>query len=206
LILVDDGSPDSTGEKVAALVAAAPERRRSIVHRENFGRGAAIVAGLCAARAPIAGYLDVDLEIAPRFLPQAVEQIESGTAEWIVARRSFEGRKRSAVRTGLTALSRWTIRRGVGLPVDDPQSGFKVFRRDSVLPFLDRVRDRRWFFDTELLHHGASAGVPIGELPVSYEKRHDASTVRVARDSWRHLVGLWRLHSERRRSRPGDAA
>lgn len=71
LIFVDDASPDDTPMIVDRLATGNPNRK-AVHHPVNRGRGAAVMTGLRAARGNVGGYLDIDLEVHTRYIPEAV--------------------------------------------------------------------------------------------------------------------------------------
>ena len=84
----------------------------------------------------------------------------------------------------------------------DTETGFKFFRRDRILPVLDKVHDQGWFWDTEVMIQGYLAGLRIIEIPALYERQTmKTSSVRIFRDSllqFRKLRQLSRIISESR--------
>ena len=87
IIFVDDGSQDGTREKVRDLA-----RQRAdvsyISFTRNFGKEAALLAGLRAAEGDYVVTMDVDLQDPPELLPQMLEAVRSGRCESVATRRS----------------------------------------------------------------------------------------------------------------------
>ena len=77
----------------------------------------------------------------------------------------------------------------------DHQCGFKAFNRADILPLLDKLRDMRWFWDTEIIVKAQRAGLKVTEFPVVWEEQQ-ATNVRISRDSQRMLSGILRLWLE----------
>jgi glycosyltransferase AglD len=91
---------------------------------------------------------------------------------------------------GYNALMRWWL----NVPLMDTEAGCKFFRRESILPILDRVVDQRWFWDTEIMVHAHAAGLRMIEIPALFERRADKiSSVKILRDSLRHFGNLVRF-------------
>lgn len=201
LVFVEDKSSDRTAAIVAELVAGRPERR-AVYHAANQGRGATVSEGFRLARGRIVGFLDIDLEVHCRFLPSVLAAIDAG-ADGATARRSYApGRNPvSRLRKFVSRAYRQLFRRCFDAPFDDPETGFKFFVRDRILPVLDRAEDRHWFWDSEIMVLAHHAGLRIVEVPCTFARRPDkASTVRLARDVWRHLVALWAFRGRLRRA------
>ncbi|MFH1572295.1 MAG: hypothetical protein ABIL09_30165, partial [Gemmatimonadota bacterium] len=66
-----------------------------------------------------------------------------------------------------------------------------------ILPVLDRVRDRGWFWDTEIMVRAHRSGLRIVEIPCVFQYRHEkSSTVRIGRDVYDYLANLRRYRRE----------
>jgi glycosyltransferase AglD len=208
VIFVDDVSRDRTRE----IIRSIQERHagvaiRVILHETNRGRGATVSDGFRLAQAPIVGYLDVDLEVHSRYIPSLVRAIEKG-ADVATVRRIYAFQAKSLDRyfmsRGYSYLVRWML----GVDLHDTETGYKFFRRTSLLPLLDEIKDPGWFWDTEVMVRAARRGLRIEEIPGAYIRRFDkTSTVRGLRDSVRYFAKLFEFRQELRRSAlPGKSA
>ena len=84
----------------------------------------------------------------------------------------------------------------IALPLADTETGFKLFRRDRILPVLDACEGRGWFWDTEVMVRAYHAGLRIEEIPALFVRRFDkASTVRPIHDTLDYLGKLWRFRA-----------
>ncbi len=174
IIFVDDVSRDRTREILHAIVAAHPQHQlRLILHEQNRGRGATVTDGFRAARGEICGYIDVDLEVHCRYIPSLVRAIEKG-ADIAVLRRIYAFQVRSLDRYFMSRGYSWLVRKLLQLPYRDTETGYKFFRRLSLLPLLDQVRDPGWFWDTEVMVRAERAGLRIVEVPGAYVRRFRA--------------------------------
>ena len=152
VIFVDDASRDRTPEILRGIVAAHPGLDlRLVLHEANRGRGATVTDGFRAARGEIAGYIDVDLEVHPRYIPSLVRAIEKGK-DIATVRRIYAFQPRSLDRYAMSRGYSLLVRLLLGLPFHDTETGYKFFRRERVLPLLDEVRDAGWFWTTEPWH------------------------------------------------------
>jgi glycosyltransferase involved in cell wall biosynthesis len=204
IIFVDDRSRDRTPELLRSLVTAHPDLElRLVLHEQNQGRGATVSEGFRAARGKITGYLDIDLEVHCRYIPALARAIEKG-ADIATIRRIYALQLGSLDRYFMSRGYSWLVRRLLKLPYFDTETGYKFFRRESVLPLLDEVEDRGWFWDTEFMARAHQRGLRVTELPGAYIRRSDkTSTVRGLRDSLSYFVQLLRfrrrLEQDRRR-------
>lgn len=203
IVFVDDCSRDRTPELLRRMVAGdATGRLRLVQHARNQGRGATVSDGFRAARGEIAGYVDVDLEVHCRYIPSLVRAIEKG-ADVATLRRVYLFRMRAIDREILSRGYSWLVRRLLGVPLLDTETGYKFFRRERLLPLLDSVRDPGWFWDTEIMVRALRAGLVIREVPGAFVRRFDkTSKVSGLRDSLDYFVKLWRFRRELGRAKP----
>lgn len=201
VVFVDDVSRDSTRAILQDIVAAHPDLDlRVILHDTNRGRGATVTDGFRAARGEIAGYLDVDLEVHSRYIPSLVQAIEKG-ADVATVRRIYALQVLSLDRYFMSRGYSFLVRHLLDVRVRDTETGFKFFRRETVLPLLDEIEDEGWFWDTEFMVRAERRGLRIVEVPGAYIRREDkVSTVRGLRDSVSYFRALLRF---RRRLRAG---
>lgn len=197
IIFVDDCSKDGTRRVIQEVVAAHPTvQTQVILHEKNKGRGGTVTDGFHAARSPITGYLDIDLEVHSRYIPSLVRAIERG-ADVAVVRRIYAFQLGSLDRYAMSRGYSWLVRHLLDVPFRDTESGYKFFRREALLPVLDSIEDPGWFWDTEFMTRAHLAGLKIAEVPGAYLRRYDKqSTVHGMRDSVRYFGRL--LHFRRR--------
>jgi dolichyl-phosphate beta-glucosyltransferase len=174
LLLVDDGSRDDTGARLAALAQQAPERIRTLSLGINRGKAEAVRQGLRAALAngaDVVGYFDADLSTPVSEVRRLLGILagDEEAAAVIGARISLLGSdiQRSHVRHYLGRVFATVASLILRARVYDTQCGAKIFRRSAALdaalaqPFLSR-----WAFDVELLGRmliGDASVAPIGE-------------------------------------------
>jgi glycosyltransferase AglD len=194
IIFVNDASGDRTSGIIDRILAANPDRNlRKIEHVNNVGRGGAVSDGIRAARGRFVGFIDVDLQVkACHILPclLALEQGYDVATAMRVYRFHFGSIHRQLLTRGYRALLRWRL----DVPLEDTETGCKFFRRERILPVLDRVLDQRWFWDTEIMVQAYLAGLRIIEIPALFDRCPDRQTsVRLVHDSLVHLRELRRF-------------
>jgi len=199
VIFVDDRSRDRTRAVIARIVEANPGRAlRVILHEHNVGRGGTVTDGLRAARGRLAGFIDIDLEVHARYILPCLLALEAG-ADVATAHRIYRFQWRSLDRYILSRGYFWLMRRMIDVPVGDTETGFKLFRRERILPVLDQCEDRGWFWDTEVMVRAHHAGLRIEEVPALFLRRFDKqSTVQPVRDTLDYLRKLWRFRATAR--------
>jgi len=196
IVFVDDVSRDRTREILRDIAANNPDVSLNVVlHEKNKGRGATVTDGFRAARGTIAGYIDVDLEVHPRYIPSLVRAIEKG-ADVAVVRRIYAFQLGHLDRYFMSRGYSWLVRKMLGTALRDTETGYKFFRREALLPVIDSIRDPAWFWDTEFMVRAERRGMRIAEIPGAYVRRPDkTSTVRGLRDS---VVYFFKLLAFRR--------
>jgi glycosyltransferase involved in cell wall biosynthesis len=189
VVVVDNGSIDDTAEVARTLGA-------TVVREDSPGYGAAVHAGVLAARSDLLAVMDGDGSFDPADLLPLVEEVRTGRADLATGRRR-------PVRRGVwpwharagNRVVLWWLRRRIGLPVRDI-APMRVCRRADLLA-LD-VRDRRFGYPVELLQKAQRAGWRITERDVAYHPRAAGTrskvsgsvrgTLRAARDFARVLT------------------
>lgn len=201
VIFIDDASRDETPAVIRRILAAHPARQLSAhFHASNVGRGGTVSEGIRLARAPLVGFIDIDLEVHARYLLPCLLALEQG-ADVVTALRIYRFEWRSLDRYILSRGYRWLQHRLLTVPVQDTETGFKLFRRDRILPVLDRCEDTGWFWDTEVMVRASEAGLRCVEVPALFLRRFDKqSTVRPLHDTMEYFA---RLRQFRRRLRRG---
>jgi len=177
VIVVDDNSPDGTGEVADALAVGEPRLR--VVHRPvKEGLGPAYVQGLSLGLA--LGFsrlvtMDADLSHDPADVPRLVEAVASGRADMAVGSRWTAGGG-----TRRWPLSRRVISRGgslyartvLGMSVRDATGGFKCFS-STVLNDIQvtNIRSSGYAFNIELTFRALRLGYRIEEVPIIFTER-----------------------------------
>ncbi len=191
VVFVDDCSRDGTRAVLERIVREHPGLPlRVLLHERNQGRGATVSDGFRAARGTVAGYLDIDLEVHAHYIAPVVRAVEQG-ADVATVRRLYFVRAGALLRHVLSRGYAWLVRRLLGTRLVDTESGFKFFRREKLMPLLEQVEDRHWFWDTEFMIRAERAGLRIVEVPGAFVRRSDKrSTVRAIPDSIEYVRRL----------------
>lgn len=141
LILVNDGSRDATLE-IARGLAAHDVRVRVISFSRNFGKEAAMLAGLRASRGDAVAIMDADLQHPPQLLRDMVAVLLQGEADQVVARRSRAGD--SAIRTWFSKAYYRLVNGLVDVELTDGVGDFRVLSRRAVESLLELGEQNRF--------------------------------------------------------------
>lgn len=190
VIVVDDGSSDATAD--AALAAGADQ---VVVLPVNRGKGAAVRAGVAAARGRTVAFTDADLSYSPDQLMSVIAPVEAGWDVAVGSRRHPDAtidRGAGTVRDlGSRAINLVTMGVLLSRP-RDTQCGLKAFRSDAAALLFGLGRIDGFAFDIELLHLVERHELHLVEAPVRLHSA-ERSTVRALRDGLRLLRDVWRI-------------
>jgi len=193
IIFVDDKSEDETAKLIRGTIKK-NKHMRAVFHSRNMGRGSAVRDGLLEATGTVAGFIDIDCEVSPLYIPHMVDLIMKRKADVVIGRRFYRTNTQSIIREILSRGYRWLADRMVRTGGLDTETGYKFFNRKKILPVLKRTKHNGWFWDTEIMVRAKGAGFDIVEVPVLFLRRFDkTSTVRPFRDIADYLISLWRL-------------
>ena len=199
VLIVDDSSPDGTGE-IADRLAGEREGVR-VLHRPlREGLGPAYIAGFreaLAGGAELILEMDSDFSHEPAYLPRLLAAAEG--ADLVIGSRYVEGggvgdwgAMRRAISRGGSAYARLVL----GVPINDLTGGFKCFRREVLEAIdLDAVQAKGYAFQVELTYRAVQRGFRVVEVPIVFRDRRVGSSKMsraiVAEAIWR--VPLLRL-------------
>ncbi|HEY5085735.1 MAG TPA: polyprenol monophosphomannose synthase [Gemmatimonadaceae bacterium] len=176
ILIVDDGSPDGTGEVVAKMAAATP-RIHLIERASKMGLGTAYLAGFRWAierHYDVAFEMDADFSHDPNHIPQFLRAIAD--ADIVLGSRYQNGRVTVVNwpigRLVMSYLANIYARAVTRLPVFDATGGFKAFRR-KVLETIDlnAVHSNGYAFQIEMSYRAWKRGFKIKEIPIVFHDR-----------------------------------
>lgn len=201
VIFVDDKSTDNTKELIVAYCAKNP-RFRAIFHQTNTGRGRAVVDGIKGAKGTVVGYIDIDCEVDPVYIPMMVDAILKKGADVVIGKRYYRTSPRAVAREVLSRGYQWLSDVMIGTGRMDTETGYKFFHRKKILPVVKKTRYAGWFWDTEIMVRAKRAGLRIVEHPVLFLRRFDKrSSVNIVKDTFEYLVQLYRFRKSLKRLR-----
>lgn len=184
IIVVDDGSSDTTAE-------VAHEAGATVVqHPESLGNGAAVKAGARAATGDIIAFMDGDGQHDPRELAPLLDKLDEGYHMVVGARDS--GSHASMGRlfaNGIyNAVASWLT----GRPIPDLTSGYRVARADHFKEFL-YLLPNGFSYPTTITMAFFRSGYPVCYLPIKAAERVGKSHIRPIRDGVRFMVIIFKV-------------
>jgi dolichol-phosphate mannosyltransferase len=197
ILVIDDNSPDGTGQWADEKAASEPRLR--VLHRSGkLGLGAAIIEGMKYAIEQ--GYefvlnLDADFSHHPRYIPALISGMDradvmigsryvpgGSTPDWPLSRRLMS--------RAVNAYAHWLL----GLSPRDCSGAFRCYRVASLKQLdFDKIRSRGYAFQEEILWRLKQAGIRFGETPIAFtDRRHGQSKIDL-RETFSTLGTLLRL-------------
>ncbi len=210
VLVVDDASPDGTGELADSL--AADDERVRVLHRPaKSGLGAAYLAGFAHAlrgEHQVVVEMDADGSHAPEDLPALLHAI--GDADVVLGSRYVPGGRvvnwpshRKLLSRGGNLYSRLAL----GVPIRDITGGYRVYRREVLEELhLDSVSSQGYCFQVDMAWRALQAGFRVSEVAITFtERTRGASKMNgtiVAEALWR--VTCWGAAARFSRRMPPD--
>jgi dolichol-phosphate mannosyltransferase len=203
VMVVDDQSPDGTGE-VADVLARAHAGRIEVMHRtERRGLGRSYIDGIRKAiREPVdvVCQMDADLSHDPASLPDLVAATDR--ADVVIGSRYIPGGRILNWPLRRRVLSRFAnayIRIVTRLSARDCTSGYRCWRREALagLP-LDRFISDGYSFLVEMLYVASQRGCRIGEVPITFAERRQGESKLSRAVLLESAITPWRLIATRR--------
>jgi dolichol-phosphate mannosyltransferase len=175
LLIVDDNSPDMTGQIAEELAAA--DSHIHVLHRQSkAGLGAAYIAGFRWAldrHYDVLVEMDADGSHQPEELPRLLRALDG--ADLVLGSRWVPGgqvlnwpRSRRILSRAGNAYARWVL----GISLNDVTGGYRVYRA-SALPKigLENVQSQGYCFQIDLVRRALGAGLTLAEIPITFMER-----------------------------------
>ena len=194
VIVVDDNSPDGTGE-IAERLVAENDGRVGVVHRAGkLGLGTAYIAGFKRALADGADLIctmDADFSHNPRYIPDMVDKIDQGY-DLVIGSRYVRGGGVSNCtfdRKFLSWGSNTFTRIVLGLRAHDTTAGFRCYRREVLERMdLDEIKVSAYSFLVVMLYRVQRRGWRVGEVPIIFENRRLGAS-KISKDEIAKSIG-----------------
>ena len=201
VIVVDDNSPDGTGDIVEAM--SRENDRVRVIHRPGkLGLGTAHIAGFREALAGDARHIitmDADFSHQPRHIPQLLAAIRG--YDLVIGSRYVSGGgtryctwRRRMLSWGANAFAKIAL----GLTASDCTAGFRCYRRAALEAMdLDGIFSDGYSFLIELLYRCQRLGFRVGEVPITFENRQRGTSKISRQEVLRANYTVVRLAGER---------
>ncbi|MGH9856731.1 MAG: dolichyl-phosphate beta-glucosyltransferase, partial [Acidobacteriota bacterium] len=188
VIIVDDGSTDTTAEIVRAYLPKI-SGGRLIQLPKNLGKGAAVQAGVMAAASDKVVFIDADGATPITELPHMNTALDG--AQIAIGNRWMKESKAHRS-TPLRHLAGWVYKTYMslfGLGGIDTMCGFKGYRRSVARDLFQHLIDSRWLFDTEIAYKAIRRGYIIKNVPIRWESKEGSKLS--GKDLIESALGIW---------------
>lgn len=183
ILVIDDGSPDGTGEEVKRLQSAYPERLHLIERSGKLGLGTAYVTGFKWALEHAYDYIfemDADFSHNPDDLPRLLRPVAEGRADMSVGSRYCDGINVvnwPISRILISYCASIYVRTVLGFRIYDSTAGFVCYSRKVLETIdLDAVKMKGYGFQIELKYTARKLGFRIEEVPVVFVNRKEGTS------------------------------
>jgi len=195
IIVVNDGSTDSTATLVSSLENVYPQIR-FFDRKENKGKGETVKEGIGYARFPICLFMDADsstgIEEWDKF-----ERLFFGGSKVVIASRHLKDSNivhpQPFIRRFLGGGYRGLCQALFSLAVSDFNCGFKAYETPIAKEVYKEVKMKDWTFDVEVFCLLKKRDVAVSEVPVRWEHREKKSNIAPVRTAIRTLGSIWEL-------------
>lgn len=200
ILVVDDNSPDGTGDLAEDLKLANPERV-DVIHRAGkFGLGTAYLAGFQSAiqaGAQAIAQMDTDFSHPPEKLVPMLAALDDSHDVILGSRYVLGGALDKCWplwRKSLSAFANFYARTILHLPVRDATGGFRIWRRETLLAMpLGRVRSNGYAFQVETAYLAHKLGFSFREIPIYFADRRWGVSKMSLRIQAEAAVRVWQM-------------
>lgn len=179
VLVVDDNSPDGTGEVADKLAVDMPEIVGVLHRTEKDGLGRAYVAGITRALdegADVVVQMDADLSHPAEVIPAMLEELARTDAGVVLGSRYVPGGSTAEewkwYRKALSAWANFYVNLILRLGVKDATAGFKAWRAETLRAIdVASIRSNGYSFQVEMNYRTKKQGIAIAEVPIRFEER-----------------------------------
>lgn len=194
ILFANDGSKDNTTGVINSVLAGKGVNYKTVGYAANLGKGAAIKAGMLAAKGDVVVLFDADNATEINNFLSLKEDLKG--CDIVIGSRYLASsriiRQQSILRRALSRLGNLLIKIMIGLNFKDTQCGFKVLKSEVAREIAKRLTINRWGFDIELLAIAKKLNYSIKEVPVSWLDQ-SGSRLRAGRAAWQTLGDLVKI-------------
>lgn len=213
LLVVDDNSPDGTGQIVQDLARESIYNGRLdlLPRAEKQGLGPAYIEGFkkaLALGADLVIQMDADLSHQPKYIPQLLEQAR--LFDIVIGSRYAAGGSVDAGWGPLRKLLSWWANRLytpviLRLPIRDATGGFRVYQRACLIGMdLDKVKANGYVFMVELAYVAHRLAYRIGEIPIHFPDRQHGDSKMSGVIALEAALRVWQIRFRHRALKPND--
>ncbi len=213
ILVVDDNSPDGTGQIADDLAAQHPGRIEVLHRAGKGGLGTAYVAGFQHLfDRDIDGILQMDCDFShdPKYIPDMIAKMQSCDCDVVVGSRYVKGGSvDESWGVGRKLLSWWAnsvyVRAILGTRVKDATGGFRLWRKEVLQSMdLSRIRSNGYVFQVETIYVAEKLGYRPEEIPIYFADRTVGQSKMSFRVQIEAALRVWQVLARHRHLDPSD--
>ncbi len=194
ILVVDDNSPDGTGEVVDQMMKK--YRRIEVIHRKGkAGRGSACLEGFKKALKKEVDYIvemDADFSHDPKKLPKLVEMVEK--YDVVIGSRYLRGSRIvnwGIKRTLLSRLANFYVRRVLRIPISDYTDGYRCYKKKALAQLdFNLIHTTGYIVLSETAYQLYKKGCSFGEVPIVFINRRRGESKLTFREIWSAFIAV----------------
>lgn len=196
IVVVDDSSPDGTGD-VAERLASENRGRIHVIHRMERGRGTAGIAGLSYAMnqdVDCVVEMDADLSHDPRQIPEFLDKVKD--YDVVIGSRFVGGSRasRKPVRKLISDVARVYTQALLGRRIKDWSGGYKCYRREALRSLdFDDFRSKGYSIGMETLYRLSRKGFSCVEIPIEFTDKRKGKSKFSVKEILGYMLTVLRL-------------
>jgi|Deesub1362A_J573_1020465.scaffolds.fasta_scaffold00662_13 glycosyltransferase involved in cell wall biosynthesis len=188
ILLVDDGSTDSTLQKAKKLEKMHNGIVKVLSYSKNRGKGFALKYGFENSKGELIFFIDADGDLPPKQIDRFFEIMSKSGADVVIGSKRHPNSMVVNYPTGRKMLSQayFLLTKALfNLNVRDTQVGLKLFKREVLEQVMPKILVKRYAFDVELLANAVRRGYRIVEAPVKLTFNNDS------RINWKAICDMF---------------
>jgi glycosyltransferase involved in cell wall biosynthesis len=198
IIIIDDGSNDGTWEKIKEL-AAGSFNIKATRNMKNYGKGRALKKGFRFVTGDYVVFLDSDIDLHPVQISTFFDILKLDNVDIVIGSKRHPNSVLNYPwqRKVISSVYFFLIKLMFGLPIQDTQTGLKLFKYEVLKNVFPKVIVRAFAFDLEILAYAHKLGYKIAEAPVRIDSRRQFSRIgfkEIFNTCWDTLAIFYRLH------------
>jgi dolichol-phosphate mannosyltransferase len=210
ILVVDDDSPDGTGEIADQIAIENPDRFEVIHRKGKQGLGTAYITGFkraLAAGAPAIGQMDADFSHSPAYIPDFMKLLPEFDA--VIGSRYISGgrldERWGAGRVLLSWFGNFYARTILNMSIRDATGGFRIWKNATLAGMpLDHIRSNGYVFQVEMAYVAEKLGYKLIETPIYFEDRRIGQSKMSFRIQVEAALRVWQVLIMHRKLTPID--
>jgi len=193
LVIIDDNSPDGSGE-IADELAKKYGNVKVLHRKEKMGLGTAYKDGFALTSGTLVATIDCDLSHDPMELPNLIQAM--GDKDIIIGSRLVKGgeiKGRNMWRDFLSYTANGFIRLLTGYKINDWTSGYRVYRRKVLEKVFPQDECMKWDFQFDVLYVSLLSGFEVEEIPITFKDRGGGKSKFSLREAFTFMSSVLKI-------------